>query len=34
MLAVDERGRDAALPEPTPDIEAPCQSYALWKVRS
>lgn len=34
LIAVDERGREAALPEPTPDVEQPCQSYALWKVRA
>jgi hypothetical protein len=34
LLASDERGRQAALPEPTPDVEQPCQSYALWKVTS
>jgi hypothetical protein len=32
LLASDERGREAALPEPTPDVEQPCQSYALWRV--
>ncbi len=32
LLASDERGEDAAKPDPTPDVDQPCQSYALWKV--
>ncbi|MCB0877926.1 MAG: hypothetical protein KDC46_02970 [Thermoleophilia bacterium] len=32
LLASDDRGEIAAKPEPTPDVEQPCQSYALWKV--
>lgn len=34
LLASDERGRTAEMPPPTPDVETPCQSYALWRVRT
>lgn len=33
LLASDERGRTAEHPPPTPDVDMPCQSYALWRVR-
>lgn len=32
LLASDERGETAEQPPATPDVEPPCQSYALWRV--
>ncbi|MCW2921744.1 MAG: hypothetical protein JWL76_1618 [Thermoleophilia bacterium] len=32
QLAVDDRADEAAIPEATPDEDAPCNSYGLWSV--
>jgi hypothetical protein len=31
-VARDERADESAIPEPNVDVDAPCNSYALWKV--
>jgi hypothetical protein len=32
QVAVDDRADESAIPERTPDVDAPCNSYALWRV--
>ncbi len=32
QLAVDDRADEAAIPERNPDVDAPCNSYGLWRV--
>jgi hypothetical protein len=32
QVAVDERARESAIPERNVDVDAPCNSYGLWRV--
>ncbi len=32
QVAVDDRASESAIPERNPDVDAPCNSYGLWKV--